>query len=310
MGKIADSAAVESVGVLVTDQESNARVASVSALGSIGDKRAITFLASALAYPEAYVRRAASNSLRKIDPERSQSAEAQAILQELGTEISDEGETISFVQGALGMASGPSDAFSLQMREATPEAEPDPGEDPTIKPLIAELRSADPTLRFRAARDLAKTGNPGACRALELAFEDAVPPVRRGAAEALSLLPWQPSDPSQPVMQAIILEQWDRIISYGISALEPLLTALVRFDSLSQKNAAIALGEIGDSRAPDPLLTALDSVDMGVRKAVVQALAKIGDARAIEGIVRAKSDSLKPVRDAALLALQQLGLAD
>ncbi|MBA4150106.1 MAG: HEAT repeat domain-containing protein [Verrucomicrobia bacterium] len=304
--RVRDVRVFELLVTALNDVEERIRCVAAEALGYFG-QRALEPLINMLKDVSPDVRREASGALQQIDPAWRQSPQAKAILQELGTEA---GDIISSFNEEISPLAGSSNLPSLQMVDSVPEFVTDHDEDATLKPLIAELQNGDPTVRFKAARDLGKTGNAGACSALERALEDAVPPVRRAAAEALAALPWVPSDPSLLTVQAILLQKWEDIVHLGSQAVEPLIKALSQFDSLSQKHAAKALGEIGDVRATEPLLVALDSVDMGVRKAAVEALARIGDPRAFEGLMRARSDGSKPVRDAADLGLKELGASD
>ncbi|MFN7140896.1 MAG: HEAT repeat domain-containing protein, partial [Limisphaerales bacterium] len=302
LGKIGEPRAQDALVPLLSDAEPAVRVAAISALGHLGNADTLFHLLPLLQDDDSEIRRVTSNALNEIDPGWRQSQQVQDLLEALGiTDLS-----VSSSEGVLRLK-GDSDLPTLHMVGGAGDIEEDTEQDASLKPLFTELESHDPTVRFKAAKDLGRTGNPNACPALERALNDEVPPVRRAAAEALAALSWQPSDPSLPALQGIIVQDWAKVISLGESAVEPLIRALSQFDSLSQKNAAIALGEIGSSLATDALLQALESVDMGVRKAAVEALAKIGDVRAVEGLMQARNDSLKPVRDAAELALKQLG---
>ncbi len=61
--------------------------------------------------------------------------------------------------------------------------------------------------------------------------------------------------------------------------------------TIVRKNAAYALGEIGDVRAAESLITALTDEDHEVRECSVDALGKLGDVRAVEPLIAALQDS-------------------
>lgn len=90
-------------------------------------------------------------------------------------------------------------------------------------------------------------------------------------------------------------------------AIEPLIAALKdRYYDVRQV-VIKALEEIADARAVEPLIAALKGGDSGVRKAAVNALVKLGDARALDAIIAALKDSDKAVRETAAAALGQIG---
>jgi HEAT repeat protein len=74
-----------------------------------------------------------------------------------------------------------------------------------------------------------------------------------------------------------------------------------------RKDAAQALGQLGDVRAVEPLITALTDGDRTVREAAAQALGQLGDVRAVEPLITALTDSATTVRETAAQALGQLG---
>ncbi|GAH76877.1 unnamed protein product, partial [marine sediment metagenome] len=74
------------------------------------------------------------------------------------------------------------------------------------------------------------------------------------------------------------------------SAIEPLTKALDDEDKNIRREAASALGKIGDKSAIECLIKALKDEDKNVRREVVSALGKIGDKSAIEPLVEALND--------------------
>lgn len=89
-------------------------------------------------------------------------------------------------------------------------------------------------------------------------------------------------------------------------AVEPLIILLKDMDKRWCKWAAAeALGKIGDDRAVEPLIDAL-KVDR-VRKQTATALGEIGDPRALEPLIAALEDKDFKVRRAAVQALGKIG---
>lgn len=104
------------------------------------------------------------------------------------------------------------------------------------------------------------------------------------------------------------------LIKMGDFAVEPLIRALgagfcpYQCDTPYKKYAALALGEIGDSRAVNPLIEALKNDYDDNRQAAAWALGEIGDERAIEPLAYvAKNDKDLSVREAAAEALEKIG---
>jgi len=72
-----------------------------------------------------------------------------------------------------------------------------------------------------------------------------------------------------------------------IHAAEPLITALNDDHSSVKWAVAMALGQIGEARAVEPLIDILNNKNYQVRKAAAMALGQIGDARAVEPLISA-----------------------
>lgn len=85
------------------------------------------------------------------------------------------------------------------------------------------------------------------------------------------------------------------------------IAQLARENSAFRREAAEALGEIGDVYAVDALNTALDDPDWTVRREIVEALGKIGGPRTIEPLVTALRDQEWTVQKEAAKALGDLG---
>ena len=74
-----------------------------------------------------------------------------------------------------------------------------------------------------------------------------------------------------------------------------------------RRMAAVALGEIKDTRAVEPLIAALKDNDRSVRWSAAEALGNIKDARAVEPLIAALKDDDIGVRREAAGALEKIG---
>ena len=90
-------------------------------------------------------------------------------------------------------------------------------------------------------------------------------------------------------------------------ALPVLIQALADPRYPVRRNAAVALGKLGDRRAVTPLIPALQDASKRVRREVVRVLGELGDARAVEPLCAALVDGDETVRRAAAEALEELG---
>jgi hypothetical protein len=78
-------------------------------------------------------------------------------------------------------------------------------------------------------------------------------------------------------------------------------------DDVIRRNAAYALGRVGDRDAVEPLIAALVDPEIGVRREVARALGRIGDRDAVEPLIAALEDSDLDVRLEASYALGRIG---
>ena len=89
-------------------------------------------------------------------------------------------------------------------------------------------------------------------------------------------------------------------------AVEALIGALKGDEKDVRGEAASALGEIGDARAVEPLIAVLKEGDADMREDAAEALGEIGDAGAVESLIAALEDAEEAVRRAAAKALEQI----
>lgn len=89
-----------------------------------------------------------------------------------------------------------------------------------------------------------------------------------------------------------------------------LIKALQHRDAATRRDAATALGDIGDERAVDPLIASLGDGDADMRYESAEALGKLRDHRAVEGLARLldwDAESSEYVRAVAAHALGRIG---
>jgi HEAT repeat protein len=194
----------------------------------------------------------------------------------------------------------------------------------------AGLASADPAARTRAACELRQLGSgaaPALPRLLAM-LDDGSPVDGTVCAERTWRHGWS-QDATSPGEQAAAA-----LVAIGTPAYEPLTKALAGPAWIARKNAAWALGALGNrsaipllahalrdaepavrgrgawalgaldsSEAVPALVEALKDTDPGVREQVAWALGAIGDRRAVDGLIGALGDSAAGVRKQAAWAL-------
>lgn len=179
-----------------------------------------------------------------------------------------------------------------------------------VKGLIAALQEPYPDVRVAAARALGQLGDVQAVDPLVqlLGAKAWGDQVREAAAWALSQL--DDVRAIQPLIAAlrehgshIRYEVASALAHIGAPALEPLLAALKEDQG---GMAAVALGKMGEA-ALMPLLTALRDNDQQMRKNAAFALGYIGDTQAVEPLLGTLRDCFADVRLEAAKALQKLG---
>jgi len=199
----------------------------------------------------------------------------------------------------------------------------------------AGLASPDPVARARAACELRELGSGAAPALARLTAmlddgspvdgsvcanrtwrhggwtEDATTPGEQAASALVAI----GSPAYQPLTQALAGPAWiaRKNAAWALGALGnrsaiPLLTRALRdTEAPVRRRGAWALGALDSSEAVPALIEALKDTDAGVREQVAWALGAIGDRRAVDGLVGALGDSAAGVRKQAAWALGALG---
>lgn len=183
------------------------------------------------------------------------------------------------------------------------------GDMRAVEPLIVALQHADYSLRETSARALGKIGDARAIEPLIAALQDSNYYVRGQAAEALEALSYQPADETQQAILYVAKKRWWKAIELGAVAVKPLVVALKGSDTYVRREAAEALGKIGDARAVESLIAVLGRSDNEVQTKAAEALGNIGDARAIEPLIVALQVHHHDVAREAEMALKKFAEA-
>jgi HEAT repeat protein len=278
LGRLGDSRAVESLITALGDNEWHVRTHVAEALGEIGDPRAVEPLITALGDNEWRVRTHAAAALGEIGDPRA----VKPLIRALG----------NYDQMVSGHAA---------------EALGKIGDSRAVESLIAALGNDDSMLRKYAAKALGKIGDSRAIKPLFASLGDKDRGVRKCAEEAIASIDWQPDRGTNGAIYWIIKGKWDKCIEIGEPAVEPLIPALGDNNSDVRKNAATALGQIGNPRAVTPLINATRDIDLGVRQKAVEALGQIGDPSAVFSLIVTLGDVNSDLRKYAAVALDKIG---
>lgn len=210
--------------------------------------------------------------------------------------------------------------------------------DQDIGGLIKALQYQDSGIRLGAATALANFSSADACPALIACLKDddgkvqdasitalvamgetALPLlfnamgdqswlVRRGATQALTRLRWSPDDDEIKVCFLFAKGAWDELAGFEKKAI-PYLTEGLRDENTGiRKEAAKALGTIGDPDGFEPLTRAITDPSPDVRAPAALALGELKDPRAIPFLINLFYDSNAAIRNAAADALGVIGM--
>jgi HEAT repeat protein len=199
----------------------------------------------------------------------------------------------------------------------------------------AGLASSDPVARARAACELRDLGSGAAPMLSRLTAmlddgspvdatvcgnrtwrhggwtEDATTPGEQAASALVAI----GSPAYQPLTQALAAPGWiaRKNAAWALGALGnrsaiPLLARTLRdTEAPVRRRGAWALGALDSGEAVPALIEALKDSDAGVREQVAWALGAIGDRRAVDGLVGALGDTAAGVRTQAAWALGAIG---
>jgi len=139
--------------------------------------------------------------------------------------------------------------------------------------IIPALEDQNEGIRKKAVDALGKIGDVRAAEPLAKALTDHS--LRKEVAHVLDQLGWKPGNDAEAVHYLLAKGEWDRLVTMGEPAVEPLIESLRHQDTSVRKGAAQTLGELGSERAIEPLTRASSDKDEGVRRAAQAALRRI-----------------------------------
>lgn len=291
------------------DSDAEVRRLAVVALGKLQDERGPEILLRVLRDADPEVVKAAISCLKQVRPEKTLAALTPLLRHEDGG-----------VRAAAGQA-----LESLGWQPASREDESwflvAKGQFQRVVPLGAvalpalELaaRSEAPTMGAKAIEALGYIGDHRALRPLTQAIKSCDAPLCLAAVDALCRLG------EKEALDHLIQALQHKIGQVRMAAVDGLgkLRATPAFDPICdllkgdpmwevRREAANALGRMGDPRAQSALAEALNDKDADVREAAAMALGNLGNRSAITPLVLALKDEQSGVRRIAAAALSRI----
>lgn len=302
-----------------------------SALGDLGDVRAVEALIAALKDGGWDLRQAAAEALGKLGDLRA--VEPLRVAEEDEASQVRKAAGLALARRAFDQAVRPRKPVATEsiiralehpdrnVRQSAAAALATAKDTRAVVPLMAALKDKERGVRQRAARALGRLGDPRAEEPLIAALKDKYVIVRRVAVEALGKLPRGAG--SQGRLEAIVGVLTDKgVRDEAESALvrlkdsrsvELLLPALEREEAGVRYSAAFVLGKVGDRRVVEPLIATLKDKDRRVRSKAALSLVERKYRRAVEPVMAAlKNNRLGVSREAvrALAELQESGTVE
>ncbi|HLO34278.1 MAG TPA: HEAT repeat domain-containing protein [Anaerolineales bacterium] len=335
LGEIGDAQAVEPLITAFMQGHVGATAAALVKIGapSVGP------LIEALSDKRAHIRDAATDALVKIG-----TPAVKPLIAKLGVSLQYVGQAAARALGEIGDAQAVDGLVAALNNDYVCRFSADALVKigtPSVEPLVAAL--SDKHTRRTAAQALYKLGwKPGAGQTDEIssvywianqqwqkciaigapavgplieALEEERQDVRQAVVNSLDELGWQPGTDEASAIYYVTKKQWHKCVEIGAPAVNTLIAVLHGRDQLACRDAAHALGMIGDARAVQPLIKTLgyDHYHLFpfetafIREAVVAALGKIGAAQAVEPLILALADEWFGVRRNAAAALGSMG---
>ncbi|MBN2284368.1 MAG: HEAT repeat domain-containing protein [Deltaproteobacteria bacterium] len=321
LGRMKDTAAVESLTAALDDEFWEVRKAAVVALGDIGDDRGIVPLITVLGDADCDVRYSAMRALEKTG-----AATEDALLAALRSNNGTIREGAAKTLQERGWRPGTVEEevwFSLALKQWEPVKA---GGDAGLPVLVDYLAYDD--ISSQVMVPLFRAVGPAAVRSLELSLGDDDSTVRARSAEILDALGWKPSTVEMRISYAVARGRWDDLRNMKGDILTPLLKVLRDGDAGIRRQAAEVLSDLhwkpqndreridhliakGDWEAVSAegkgaagrLVDLLNDRDPSVRSAAALSLGSIGDGDALPALMEALADRDCTVRQAAVEAL-------
>lgn len=300
LGILKDTRTVEPLLAALNNGDPDVRQAATKALGELKDVQSVTPLLGALKTQDSPIGSQAAETLAKMgdiavtplmdalhDKDHRVRARAAGALAKIGQ------TTLEPLLAAL-------QDQRYEVRQGAAAALAKTGDRRAVEPLVATLWDDDSEVRKAAAEALEALGwSPRhtlehALNAMALrewrrvanlgmvavepslwALKDKRLDIRRGAAEVLAELGWQPTNVMHRVWFALALGKSKEAEAVGREAVLPLLMGLRSWDAVGRAQAAEVLGQLGDERAVEGLITRAGDVE--VAATAIRALERLLD---------------------------------
>jgi HEAT repeat protein len=289
------SAAVEPLlAILRGNHESRVRGRAMEALGQIGDPRTVGTLAAALQDHELSVssRIDAAEVLARMGDPRGV---------ELLVSVLQDGNQYAWVRVSIIKK-------LVQIKDVR-----------SMEALEAALKDDELLVGRAAAEALGEIGDRRAIKALETALRESSYAIKQDVTRALNRLGWRPETDALRAELAILRIDWNRAISLGVVAVEPLV-AVLKYENAKGvaphvedlqaqagrvRAAAETLGRIGVT-GMEALIAVLKDKNYRwrIRRTVAETLSQMGNVRAFGPLVTLTTDG--EVAQIATGALQKL----
>jgi formylglycine-generating enzyme required for sulfatase activity len=283
LAKIGDMRAYDSFVALLQDKDWSNRKEAASALGNIGDERAIDPLIWVLKSDRDYnVRKAASEALDSLGWQPAN--ETDRVYQTI-TQFPKDDKQWEDVARNSGTAAFEPFAFALKdenylIRHAAIRALGQIEDDRVVGLMIEALKDDDGLVRMIAAQELGRIGDK---RAAEPLLDALFAPFNVTTSSS------SPHSYDSIVRSSFV----DALGKIGdVQAVEPFLAIFgdVRINTALRIHVAKALGDIGDERAIEPLTRALATHEQMLKSTAERSLEKIK--KRLEGAKRAAQEQL------------------
>jgi HEAT repeat protein len=147
----------------------------------------------------------------------------------------------------------------------------------SIKPLIRALNDVDERVG-RVALEALKDPDGSIHEHLLAALRHGEKQYRRGVADALDMIGWEPGTPEERAYYLIAKDRWAEIERVGPGAISPLEEALRDPDVGVRMEALKVISRIGGERSIEPLISSLADADAIVRLRAERSLIDMGSA--------------------------------
>lgn len=294
------SPAVDAILAAMRTGTPRVRREAVTALGKIGDTRALGALQDLLNDADPEISQWAAWALEQYAWER---LEPQQLVR-VSIQLEKWNTVIDLGMTAVGVLLELLRMPEFNKRQEALQALGRIGGPQAVRALTKFMKDRDESIRYAASRAVAGIINPKSTDALVKALHEENFEIAMAAAAALGNLDWRPENLADEALWAVSNGEWQKAARFGPAAIEPLVRALSH-SSLRTK-AMETLVAIGAQALPT-LLSLLQNDTPSMRICAVEALADIGDPQAVPALVNVLEKDELGVKRAAFAGLERLG---